>query len=149
MKVERGTRQAGDTTAGVGGKQAKKTEGESNFVAALEGATQDSINQDLDDLYRRIEEQADVLVKKRTDTELTKYRELIGEFMKGVLDKGFKVAQINSVHVMDNGKVFVVAQRIEEKLLQMAEKIASGKAEAMEVAATTSEIRGLLFDLRG
>lgn len=149
MKVERGSRNAGGESAGVGGKQAKKTEGERAFVTALEGATQDSINQDLDDLYRRIEEQADVLVKKRTDTELTKYRELIGEFMKGVLEKGFKVAQINSAHFMENGKVFVVAQRIEEKLLQMADKIAGGKAEAMEIAAATSEIRGLLFDLRG
>jgi len=146
LKVSRGS---GKTPEGGGSKPSpvSRKEGEPSFVEAITEAKQGAVNRDRDELVTRIEEQARTLVKTRTVTEMTKYRELIAEFMKKVVGESFEMKEIPSARYVENNKVFVVAQKIQETLLDLAEKIRAGTAEALAITAATSEIRGLLLDI--
>lgn len=117
------------------------------FVAAIESATESAIRRDRDELITEIEEQAKVLVKKRTVSEMTRYRELITVFMKRVVGESYQVSEITSARFLENNKVFMIARQVEEKLIEMAEKIKAGTADALAITAATSEIRGLLLDI--
>lgn len=124
-----------------------RKEGEPSFVEAISEAKQGAVNRDRDELVARIEEQARTLVKTRTVTEMTRYRDLIAEFMKKVVGESFEMKEIPSARYVENNKVFVVAQKIQQTLLDLAEKIRAGTAEALSITAATSEIRGLLLDI--
>lgn len=121
----------------------------SRFVEAIESAADKQVTKDLDDLFAKIEEQAALLVKKRTVSELEKYREMITTFINTAVQRGLKINEVPSARFMENSKVFIVARQVEEKLLAMAEKIRAGGAQAIEIAAATSEIRGMLLDMKG
>lgn len=159
MKIERGGG-AGGSSASAGARGAASgTASSANvsaasgvssaaFAEALDGAQAVQVSAELDELIRRIDEQAVALVQKRTVTELEKYREMVTSFLSLVVKRGWKVEEIPSAHFLDNNKVFVRARKVEEALLELAERIREGNAEALKVTAATSEIRGLLLDLR-
>ncbi len=146
MKVERGKK--GGDGGGPSRAQARKVEGGSKFVEAISAATDRAVEKDQDRLFTMIEEQANILVKKQTVGEMTKYRDLVTDFMKLVVEGSLQTGEIPSAHFRASGKVFIITRRIEEKLLEMAEQIRSGTAQAMAITAATSEIRGLLMDIK-
>lgn len=146
MKIERGGK--GSRDAGPSRTQARKAEGESKFVEAISAASDRAVEKDRDRLFAMIDEQAKVLVRKRTVTEMTKYRDLVADFMKLVVEGSLETREIHSTHFRVNSKVFIITRQIEEKLLGMAEQIRSGTAQALSITAATSEIRGLLMDIK-
>lgn len=149
MKVERGGKSGGGapTSSPSSGRASRSEASGPAFATALEMVEHAGATAALDELLRQIEEQADVLVKHQTVTELTRYRELVTGFMKKVLKDGFQVEEIPSAHFMETNKVFVIARRIQEKIEKLAEGVATRTADATAIAAATSEIRGLLLDL--
>lgn len=114
----------------------------------MESAAEAAISGDRVELLRQIDEQAQVLLKKRTVTELEKYRSLVTAYMKSVVGDSFKVEEVPSARVIENDKVFIVARKIEAKLLELTDQLLAAHAPAIEIAAATSEIRGLLLDLK-
>ncbi len=129
-------------------RTSRSKEGDSSFVKAIEAATEKSVEADIDGLFGEIEIAADLLVKRRTLAELEEYRRLVASFMKMVTEKGLEVKEVQSARFLENNKVFLIAAQIEKKLLDLAEKVRTGNAAALDVAAATSEIRGLLMDMR-
>jgi uncharacterized protein len=147
MKIERGGKgEGGGSPVRPSGPRDKGAE-PAKFVEAIESATDAAVRRDRDELMREIEEQARVLVKRRTMTEMTRYRELIAGFMKTVVGESYQVSEVPSARFLENNKVFLIARKIEEKLLEMAERIQAGTADALAITAATSEIRGLLLDI--
>ncbi len=118
------------------------------FSDALAGVERTQYTAELDDLVRRLDEQAEVLVKRQTVTELEKYRELVTAFLARVVKEAYRVEEVPSAHFLQNNKVFVYARQVEEKLALLAEEVTRGNADALSITAATSEIRGLLLDLR-
>jgi uncharacterized protein YaaR (DUF327 family) len=147
VKVERGGKAAGGQSPVRQAGAREKGADPAKFVEAIESATDSAIRRDRDELIREIEEQAKALVKRRTVGEMTRYRELIAGFMKTVVGESFQVTEVTSARFIENNKVFIIARRIEEKLIEMAERIQAGTADALAITAATSEIRGLLLDI--
>lgn len=145
MKVTRGDGRSPDT-----GSSSPKVDRKDkpSFVEAISDAKQGAVDRDRDELIAKIEEQAARLVKRKTVTEMDKYRELITEFMKMAVGESYEMKEIPSARFLDNNKVFLIAKKVEEKLLEMAEKIREGTAEAMAITVATSEIRGMLLDMK-
>lgn len=150
MKIGRGGKSGG----GPGLSRSDKGKGKTTdsgtkveFSAAVAEAQQVERERDLAELISEIETQAANLVKRRADGELNKYRDLITRFMKRVVSESYQMTEVPSAFFMENSKVFVVARRVEEKLLQLAEQIHDKTVDATQIAATTSEIRGLLLDM--
>lgn len=155
MKVDRGGKSAPSTGSATSGSQ--PLSGASGrvrdltaptFADALAGLERARAASEMEELAARIDAQAAMLVKRRTITELERYRELVTEFLRRVVASAWKVEEIPSAHFLQNNKVFIRARQVEEKLVALAERIREGNAEALAVTAATSEIRGLLFDLQ-
>ncbi|RMH55695.1 MAG: DUF327 family protein [Candidatus Hydrogenedentota bacterium] len=104
---------------------------------------------ELEELLREIEERGERLVERRTETELVAYRDAVKEFMARVVGEGWVIEEIPSARFMENNKVFLIAKTVKKRLLDLAEEIRREQSDAMTVTALTSEIRGLLLDLRG
>lgn len=156
VKVERGGKQgnAGATSASGGATshaaaRVREAVEPVGFADALAGVERSQFTAELDDLVRRLDEQAQVLVKRQTVTELEKYRELVTAFLSRVVKDAYHVEEVPSAFFLQNNKVFVYARQVEEKLALLAEEVRSGNADALSITASTSEIRGLLLDLRG
>lgn len=156
MKVEREGKQgsAGATSASAGAAspaaaRAREAVAPAGFADTLAGVERSQFTAELDDLVRRLDEQGQVLVKRQTVTELEKYRELVTAFLSRVVKDAYRVEEIPSAFFLQNNKVFVYARKVEEKLALLAEEVRRGNADALSITAATSEIRGLLLDLRG
>lgn len=147
MKVSRGGKR-GESFASASSASNKNRTEKSNFVEAINNAIIEGTEKDLDELTNKINTAAENLINKRTASSLDEYKSFVTSFMKLVIDKAMKVKEIPSVRFMETNKVFMIATKVEEKLLELAEKIKEGKSNAIDVAATTSEIRGWLFDMR-
>lgn len=155
MKVERGGKQASSTSSASSGSQPSsgaagrvRDVAAPAFADALAGVERARAATEIEELVARIDAQAAMLVKRRTVTELEKYRELVAEFLGRVVQGAWKVEEIPSAHFLQNNKVFIRARQVEDKLAALAERIREGNAEALAVTAATSEIRGLLLDLQ-
>ncbi|OIO31437.1 MAG: hypothetical protein COS94_04495 [Candidatus Hydrogenedentes bacterium CG07_land_8_20_14_0_80_42_17] len=149
MKITR-SRGHGDSAASLskGSVASKSDESRNKFVEAIRTADEKHAEGELDDLLDKITVAAERLVKKRTASALDEYKSFVSSFMKLVIEKGFKVQEIPSARFMENNKVFMIASKIENKLLELTERIREGNAGAMEIASATSDIRGWLFDMR-
>lgn len=149
MKVERGGGRSASGTGGAGGQRQSAAVAGVSFADSIRTAAAAAETASIEALIASIEEQGRHLVKRPTPGNLDRYRELILDFMKRVVGEGFSTESIPSARYMENNKVFVVARKIEERLHELAERIASGQTDAMALMAATSEIRGLLMDLNG
>lgn len=147
MKVGPGRRSSTSAAGSAKGEpRAGQTSG-AEFTEAIQAAARREESADLKDLLRRIDEKAELLVERRTDSALSEFRQLVAEFMKRAIKESLRVVEVNSARFLDNSKVFIVARTIEEKMKAMADELVSGKADALSIAAKTSEIRGMLMDL--
>lgn len=149
MKVERGGGRSAASAGGAGGQRQPSAVSGVSFADSIRSATESAEKASIDALIASIEEQGRELVQRPTPGNLDHYRSLVLDFMKRVVGEGFSTESIPSARYLENNKVFVVARRIEERLHELADKIASGQTDAMAIMAATSEIRGLLMDLLG
>lgn len=159
-KIDRSGRLGGgtDRVGGEGGGSAAKPHGiaaasgvgQRPFVEALERAGEAAAPTpaDLYDLLRRIDASARALVDRPTPATLAEFRDLVREFVRGVVDRSFKVAEVPSIRFAENQKVFIIARKVDAALEALASEVLSGRADALSILARTDEIRGLLLDLR-
>ncbi|MBL4889559.1 MAG: YaaR family protein [Candidatus Lindowbacteria bacterium] len=153
MKISSG----GKSTESTSGKRSKKTSSSSEgktesasktFAATVSEVESDVHEQEIDELFAEIQEKAEVLVKKQTDTALQEYKDLVSKFLKKVIGENVKITEITSTFFMENSKVYVLAKNIDQGLADLAEQVHSGNPDAMKIAAKSSEIRGWLIDIR-
>jgi len=126
----------------------KQKTSEKKFIEAISEAFDKEIEEDLDKLIERIDKSAENLVNKRTAAALSEYKQLITTFMQIIIERGMKIKEIPSARFMETNKVFIIASKVENGLLELAEKIKDKNTTALEIASITSDIRGWLFEIR-
>jgi len=119
-----------------------------NFMMHLNDATEDQIKRSLDQLLEDLTEQANVLAKRRTFTELEKYKSLVKNFMKNVIEKMYSVKFSDSSKMMQKKKkVYVLVDKVDEALEELTRQVLSNQAESLQVLDMVGKIRGMLVDM--
>ncbi len=119
-----------------------------NFMKHLNDATEEQIKRSLDQLLEDLTEQANVLARRRTFTELEKYKSLVKNFMKNVIEKIYSVKFSDSSKMMQKKKkVYVLVEKVDEALEELTHSVLAGQAESLRILDMVGRIRGLLVDM--
>ena len=108
-----------------------------------EGTTREQ----MEELLRKIDEQAIKLSKTPTYDELKAYRTMIKNFVGTAVSMMYELHSQAGWDRMGRQRVYTTVRKVDKKLEEMAEKIRLGHADQLDVVASHDAIRGMLVDL--
>ena len=108
-----------------------------------EGVTREQ----MEEMLKKIDEQALRLSKTPTYDELKAYRTLIKNFVGTAVSLMYELHSQAGWDRMGRQRVYTTVRKVDTKLEEMAEKIRLGHAEQLDVIASHDAIRGMLVDL--
>ena len=101
----------------------------------------------MEEMLKKIDEQAAKLSKTPTYDELKAYRTMIKNFVGTAVSMMYELHSQAGWDRMGRQRVYTTVRKIDRKLEEMAEKIRLGHSESLDVIASHDAIRGMLVDL--
>ena len=101
----------------------------------------------MEEMLRRIDEQAARLSKTPTYDELKEYRTLIKNFVGEAVSHMYELHTEAGWDRMGRQRIYTTVRKIDRRLEDMAEQIRLGQSEQLDVIASHDAIRGMLIDL--
>lgn len=114
---------------------------ETGFLDVLEKVEEDTYNQLLEEAIKNVVEAGNELVRSPTQENFKKYRESVKHFLKLIEKKLYRIEKAVSVDL------HVVANRVDEKLNEIASALLQLESGAIKLAAKVEEIYGLLINI--
>ncbi len=158
MRIPEPTGQFGDPKSQVG-KTKKGDKGaarhvsrdsvnELNFTKQLDGAAEEQIKKDLDQLIEELIEQAGVLEKHRTFGELEKYKKMVKAFMDQAIRKIYTVKVSDSSKLMmKRKKIYIMVEQVDAELERLTKQVLEKNASSLDLLAMLEKIKGMLVDM--
>lgn len=127
---------------GVGGVFSSK------FLSELDNRISSDVRVDMDELIGDLMEQEKRFLDRQSMYELEKYKLLVRDILKMILDKGFQTQKLElSGREKRLGKAEkTIVRQIDEGLVRLSTMI-TRSSDAFELMKQIEEIRGLIFDL--
>ncbi|KAF2958342.1 hypothetical protein AS159_01125 [Thermotoga sp. Ku-13t] len=122
-------------------KLSTRTSQETGFLDVLEKVEEDTYNQLLEEAIKNVVEAGNELVRSPTQENFKKYRESVKHFLKLIEKKLYRIEKAVSVDL------HVVANRVDEKLNEIASALLQLESGAIKLAAKVEEIYGLLINI--
>lgn len=116
---------------------------EKDFGEILEAATAPLTKETVADIVAALEAQGDVLKENPSRQEFLKYRQLVKNFLKFIVQESFSVTKQK---VPKKEREYISLKIIDERLYELGKYILLEEAEAIAIAARIDEIRGLVYD---
>lgn len=121
---------------------------ETSFEEELKGQQDEGVTREqMEELLRKIDEQAQRLSKTPTYDELKEYRTLIKTFVGTAVSMMYELHSQAGWDRMGRQRAYTTVRKVDTKLEEMAEKIRLGHAEQLDIIASHDAIRGMLVDL--
>ena len=98
-------------------------------------------------LALKIDEQGQKLTQKADITELQKYRELIGDFIRQTVSNSYAFDRENSYEARRRHKVFATVNKINAKLEELMQEMLLAQADNLAILNKVDDIRGLILDI--
>ncbi|MBN1897897.1 MAG: YaaR family protein [Spirochaetes bacterium] len=134
-------------------KSAKKKKGEislkqtSFYDKLLEVQDVESAKLELDQLLEEIDSAGREFAHTPTLETLRKYKSLVKGFLETVIKKIYKIKEKMGRKYWLKQKVYIVIEKINDRLEKLTNYILKKEAEHIDLLATLDEIRGLLVDM--
>ena len=113
----------------------------------LEQQSEGISHEEMENMLRKIDEQAARLSKTPTYDELKEYRTLIKNFVGAAVSNMYEVHTSAGWDRMGRQRVYTTVRKIDRKLEDMAERIRLGQSAQLDVIAAHDAIRGMLVDI--
>jgi len=121
---------------------------ELTFEAELNEQQSEGVShEEMEQMLKKIDEQAARLGKTPTYDELKEYRTLIKNFVGAAVSNMYEVHTSAGWDRMGRQRVYTTVRKIDRKLEEMAEKIRLGQSDQLDIVAAHDAIRGMLVDL--
>ena len=101
----------------------------------------------LEEMLKKIDEQAGRLSRSPTFDELKEYRTLIKNFISAAVNQMYELHTSAGWDRMGRQRAYTTVRKVDRKLEEMAEKIRLGQSEQLDIVASHDAIRGMLVDL--
>lgn len=130
-------------------KQQKKSRSVDNKNSQFKNRLEDTINFDfqgtINELLNDLEKQEKKFLNMQTLYELQRYKSLVQEILKLVLDEAYTTQKLKKLK--KNKADYVIVKEIDKKLIEISFNITSKDNKAFNFLKKIEEIRGLLLDL--
>ncbi len=130
-----------------GSRSVSRAEPAPEFARTLGVARVGAARRTLDELLADLDRTAEELRDKRSLAVLRKYRELVQSFLDTVLHETYAVRQQTGFDRRGRRRVYVLVQRVNQALEELAELTLSRHADPLSLLEKLGEIRGMLVDL--
>ncbi|ACM22917.1 MULTISPECIES: YaaR family protein [Thermotoga] len=135
----------------VKGKKSKRTSrtGEvdkKEFFDIMKDISVEQFEKLLKEALEEVIESGNELVRSPTPSNLKRYKNAIKEFLKLVEKKLYKLSGSFDM-TSGKAKLHVVVEEVNEKLMDLAEKIMKNEWQTINLAARIEEINGLILNL--
>ena len=121
---------------------------EPTFESELHDQQDEGVSREqMEEMLKKIDEQALRLSKTPTYDELKAYRTLIKNFVGTAVSLMYELHSQAGWDRMGRQRVYTTVRKVDTKLEEMAEKIRLGHSEQLDVIASHDAIRGMLVDL--
>jgi uncharacterized protein YaaR (DUF327 family) len=114
-----------------------------SFGQQLHGAQQAADAQSMQGMIDRIDAQAQRLLKHPIPAEVAAYREAVRRFMKEANERIGKADKRTD----RRNRTLILLREVDAKLARLVEDVLGGQVDAMGLAASINELRGMLMDL--
>lgn len=128
-------------------KVEKKKSSGREFGEYLKKSKETFSKEELDFMFKALDEQSKKLLKTQTLEDFKKYRELLRNFLKRCLELGIDVFEEKNFVRFGRQKVLTAIKIIDEKILELAEQFLSENKDTLKILSLLDEIRGLIVDL--
>ncbi|KYO67258.1 YaaR family protein [Thermovenabulum gondwanense] len=128
-------------------KVEKKKSAEKEFGEYLKKSRETYSKEELNLMFKALDEQSKKLVKNQTLEDFKKYRELLKNFIKKCLDMGLDIFEEKNFSRFGRQKVLTAIKIIDEKVMELAQQFLSEHRDAIKILSLLDEIRGLIVDL--
>lgn len=120
----------------------------SRFSSELDNRINSDISVDMDELMGDLMEQEKRFLDMQSLYELEKYKILVRDILRMILDKGFKTQKLElSSREKRLGRAEkTIVKQIDDGLVKLSQMI-TRKSDAFSLMKQIEEIRGLIFDL--
>ncbi|SMC35296.1 YaaR family protein [Papillibacter cinnamivorans] len=105
------------------------------------------LEEHLEDLKNRLEQQGNILARKADIGELSRYRTLISEILCEVVGNAYAFQKENAFDKRGRHFVYATVRKIDEKLEELGREILRENRDEIEILAKIDDIRGLLLDI--
>ena len=113
----------------------------------LEQQSDGVTREQLEQMLKKIDEQAGRLSHSPTFDELKEYRTLIKTFISAAVGQMYELHTSAGWDRMGRQRAYTTVRKVDRKLEEMAEKIRLGQSEQLDIVASHDAIRGMLVDL--
>lgn len=142
MKIDK-VKKTGSTTV----RKAKEVTPVTSFHDVLAVTEENQERHHLDDLLDDIKEQGKALAEKRDVALLVAYQDMVKDFVEEAVKFGLKVSERRGHGRSGRSKVMRMVSLIDEKLIELTEKLLTEEQSSLKLLAKVGAIEGLLLNL--
>ena len=128
------------------GKKRYKTIEEKSFFEILDDAEVEELERKLQEIVEEIIDAGNELARSPTMKNLKVYKSKIKKFLKLIEKRLYKISGKMDLE-SSSPKLHVVAEKVNEKLEEIANALFSSERPTLNIAARVGEINGLILDL--
>ena len=127
-------------------QQAQETDGTFKFTLVSRIEEQDLQNA-LMQMMEEITRQGDKLAKHREIKDMRRYRALIKDFMKEIVNRSHAFSRENFLDRKGRHRVYGIIRLIDQNLDELAQELVKDEQDNLAILSKIGEIRGLLLDI--
>lgn len=114
-----------------------------SFAQQFEATRAGQQPRSVDAFIADVDAQAKLLLKSPTPAHVAHFRDAVRRFLRSVNDKLGKVEKRTD----RRNRTLIILKELDDKLAALTDGVLNGQAQAIDLAASINEIRGLLLDL--
>jgi uncharacterized protein len=139
MRIEQRSKQIVDVIR----KDVAPTSKHAPFANMIQQSGKDILQDSLQQLINKIEDQGQVLNRKRTIEELVTYKKLVKQY----LQEASNGLELFEKHSHNHHKTYKIIRVVDEKLLEMNKEVIEKENDSVKLLSLVGEVKGLLVNL--
>lgn len=118
-----------------------------NFGDVLSDNERHARKEQLDQLLKDLDEQAEALKGNRSLATLRRYRELVKSFLETAVGETYHVREEVGVDRRGRRRLFILVGQVNDALEELTKMVLDAQKPGLEILDKLGEIRGMLVDL--
>ena len=119
----------------------------SRFFKVLKQERYPSAREEMDELLRKLDEQARRLIHSRTLIDLNHYKKLVYQFVERAVGQGIALAERHSTDARGRSRIYRCVEKIDEQLVQLTDDVLEREKSRLHLLERIGQIKGLLIQL--
>lgn len=124
-----------------------KRKGQQTFGQMVQSQTMKLNEQELAQMMEEISAQGDRLGRSQTARDLVTFKHLVKEFLEKAVYQGYQLQRSHNFNIQGNSQTLALVKEIDERLVELTEKVMHQEAKNVDLLGLIGEIKGLLINL--